>query len=125
MKRTTLIILMVMYLLSTVGFGVNRFYCCGKLAAVDLILASSNSEHQDSEKDNCCKNEKQSFKIKDNHVKVSSITLNQPLSVIMPSTFRYEAVVIAATLNSNAYHDSTPPLSSEIPIYTLNCTYRI
>jgi hypothetical protein len=125
-KRTTLILLTVIYLVSAVGIGVNRFYCCGELAAVSLVLASGNDQKSDVKNDNCCKNEKQSFKIKDNHFNSSGFNLIQPLPVILPSLYSYDHLNIAkAIIQSRPYQSNAPPGSPEVPIYTLNCTYRI
>jgi hypothetical protein len=125
-KRTMLILLTVIYLVSAVGIGVSRFYCCGKLAAVNLVFASGNDQKNDVEKDNCCKNEKQSFKIKDNHFNSSGFNLNQPLPVILPSLYSYDHLGVTQTIiQSRPYKSNAPPGRPEAPIYTLNCSYRI
>ncbi|MDB5061193.1 MAG: hypothetical protein JWP67_1036 [Mucilaginibacter sp.] len=125
-KRITLILLTVIYLVSAVGIGVNRFYCCGELAAVNLVFASGSDQKSDVEKDNCCKTEKQSIKIKDNHFTSSGFNLNQPLPVILPSLYSYDHLDITqAIIQSRLYQSNAPPGSPEVPIYTLNCTYRI
>jgi hypothetical protein len=110
-----------------VGIGVNRFFCCGKLASVTLTYGSDDNTGKDAAKnDNCCKTEKQSFKIKDNHFNASGFNLMQPLPVILPSLYSYDHLSIAkAIIQCRPYQSNAPPGSPEVPIYTLNCTYRI
>ncbi len=127
MKRTALILLMAVYLLSLVGIGINRFYCCGKLASVTLIYgAADNSSKESGKKDNCCKNEKQSFKVKDSHFNVVSLALDHPAPAVIPNfiSLGSEKNVMCLTAQT-VYRGNAPPGNSVVPIYTLNCTYRI
>jgi hypothetical protein len=121
-KRTALLLITAIYLLSLLGIGVNRFYCCGKLASVTLTYAAS--EHND--KDKCCKNESKSFKLKDSHVTVKTIVLNPAMPALLPTPVYQAAVIrIAEEIVHTGYHSNAPPGNSEIPIYTLHCAYRI
>jgi hypothetical protein len=126
-KRSALIILTAIYLLSCVGIGVNRFYCCGKLASVTLIYGEADHAGKEAGKnDNCCKNEKQSFKIKDTHFSTASCTFSQPVPAILPSFTGWSVVnVIQEQPVSIGYQSNAPPGNQNIPIYTRNCTYRI
>ena len=122
MKRTTLLFLTVIYLLSLVGIGINRFYCCGNLTSVTLTYASA--DHTD--KDNCCKHESKSFKIKDSHVTVNTTVLGQATPALLPIP-AYQTAVNILTEQDNPinYQANAPPDNPAIPIYTLNCAYRI
>jgi hypothetical protein len=127
MKRSALIFMTTIYLLSIVGMGVNRFYCCGKLASVTLIYGSEdNTGKEAGKKDNCCKNEKQSFKVKDTHVSATSFAFIAPSPAILPafSNWNLFAVFQERPLTI-AYQSNAPPGNPDTPIYTLNCTYRI
>jgi hypothetical protein len=125
-KRTALILLTAIYLLSCVGIGVNRFYCCGKLASVTLIYGAADNQAHKKADDNCCKNEKQSFKIKDTHVNASLFTLQVLSPVLLPAINHWIAVITVKELPSAiAYQANAPPGSTAIPIYTRNCIYRI
>jgi hypothetical protein len=121
-KRTALLFLTAIYLLSLVGIGVNRFYCCGKLTSVTLTFASA--DHTD--KDNCCKHESKNFKIKDSHVTVNTTVLSPSMPVILPMP-AYQAAVNIQTEQANHinYQANAPPGNPHIPIYTINCAYRI
>ncbi|MES2376778.1 MAG: hypothetical protein V4553_09375 [Bacteroidota bacterium] len=122
MKRTALLLLTAIYLLSLVGIGISRFYCCGKLASVTLTFASA--DHAD--KDNCCKHESKSFKVKDSHVTVTTTVLSPSMPALLPHPVYQAAVnMIAEEVVHIGYHANAPPGSTEIPIYALNCAYRI
>lgn len=122
MKRTALILLTAVYLLSLVGIGVSRFYCCGKLASVKLTYASA--DHND--KDNCCKNDVKSFKVKDTHVNAASFALTDLSPVILPSLSTCSAtILVKEQMTTIGYQSNAPPGNLAIPIYTLNCAYRI
>lgn len=127
MKRTALILLTAIYLLSCVGMGINRFYCCGKLAAVTLIYgAPDNTNNKTAKNDNCCRNEKQSFKVKDSHFSATSFSLNHPLPAIIQSFIIPDKGLLANNLHTKiVYKGNAPPGHQDIPVYTLNCAYRI
>jgi hypothetical protein len=122
-KRTALILLTVIYLLSCVGIGVNRFYCCGKLASVTLTYVTA--DHTDN-KGNCCKHQIKSFKVKDTHVNVASFVLNDLSAVILPSLSTWNSIIpVNEQIAAIGYQSHAPPGNPAIPIYTLNCAYRI
>ena len=127
MKRTALILLTAIYLLSCVGMGINRFYCCGKLAAVTLIYGVADNTNKDSgKKKNCCRNEKQSFKVKDSHFSIVPVTLNQPIAAQLPCFVDHDNWSVVNQLHTKlVYKGNAPPGHPDIPVYTLNCTYRI
>jgi hypothetical protein len=124
-KRTTLLLLTAIYLLSCVGMGINRFYCCGKLASVTLTYGENNSNKQ-VDKNNCCRHEKQSLKINDNHFNTAALSLSHPAAGIVPSFISLNNDAIVSLLHTKiVYKGNAPPGHSTIPVYTLNCTYRI
>jgi hypothetical protein len=121
-KRTALLLLTAIYLLSLVGIGVNRFYCCGKLTSVKLTYATP--DHTD--KGNCCKHDSKSFKVKDSHVNATSFAMAQLSPALLPVTANWFASnIISEQANHNNYQANAPPGNPDIPIYTLNCAYRI
>ncbi len=127
MKRTALILLTSIYLLSCLGLGVNRFYCCGKLASVTFLYgAPDHTGKRSANKDNCCKNEQQSFKIKDSHVHVAALSLTTPIPAVLPCFIHQDNEAIASLLQASiVYKGNAPPGHADIPVYTLNCAYRI
>jgi hypothetical protein len=127
MKRTALILLMAIYLLSCVGMGINRSYCCGKLAAVTLIYgAPDNTKKETGKNNNCCRNEKQSFKVNDSHFSAASFSLKNPVPALLSSFVNHQNELIAYQLHTKiVYKGNAPPGLSNTPVYTLNCAYRI
>ena len=127
MKRTALTLLTAIYLLSCVGMAVNRFYCCGKLAAITLIYgAPENSKKESAKKNNCCRNEKRNFKVKDSHFSAASFSLKHPVVVLLSSFVNLQNEAIVNQLNAKiVYKGNAPPGHPDIPVYTLNCAYRI
>ena len=122
MKRSALIVLTAIYLLSCVGFGVNRFYCCGKLTSVKLTYAVADH----SDKDNCCKNDVKSFKVKDTHVNSVSFALSELSAAILPVDHQWTThTIVAEQIHQTGYQANAPPGNPAVPIYTLNCAYRI
>lgn len=127
MKRLTLILITAIYLLSCLGLGVNRFYCCGKLDSVTFTYgANDNSGKETGKKNNCCKHEKQSFKVKDSHFSVVSLSLTHQAPVEISSFFTLNNETIGGLLRIKiVYKGNAPPGDTDIPVYTLNCAYRI
>jgi hypothetical protein len=126
MKRTALILLTAIYIVSCMGMSVNRFYCCGKLASVSYSLGATENGDKSAKKDKCCDHQKQSLKVKDSHFSAASFSLNHPLSAIVPSfTSAVDEPVVSVLHTKIVYKGNAPPGHSDIPIYTLNCAYRI
>lgn len=127
MKRTALILLTAIYIVSLMGMSVNRSYCCGKLISVSSSFgASDNSNGTSGNKNKCCGHEKQSFKVKDSHFSAASFSLNHPLPAIIPSLINVVNEPVVSILHTKiVYKGNAPPGHSDIPVYTLNCAYRI
>ena len=107
--------------------GINRFYCCGKLASVTITYASAdNAGTKTVNNKSCCKNEIKSFKVKDSHFNAVPISLKFPASADIPYFTVAQYKLVATLLNAALpYNSHAPPDRAIIPAYTLNCTYRI
>ena len=127
-KKTALILLSALYMLSVAGIAVNKFYCCGKLKSISFSWnPTEKSKHKNGlPHDGCCKNIHEYLKIIDTHSpsnatffceKVFSIIyVESPFLNLNPAQVQ-QAI---ATNNINS-----PPLLAEMPIYIFNCTYLI
>ena len=128
MKNIALILLICVYSLSNFGIGVRQFYCCGilKTTTISFIQEAKEKCNKGDEKNGCCKTKFKSLKVTDNQIsaeKISNIVkhftnlhlLNSSLEV---TTLANEIVSIA-----NASH--APPSNQGIPVYLLNCNFRI
>ena len=128
MKKSALFILLCIYTLSSLGVGVNKFYCCGILQTTGLTLGQStgNSCGNGDEKDGCCKTNFKSLQIKDSHVASGDVTvaLNHftLLNLFTPS---FSCIPVAISAMEIAYASHAPPVRQSIPIYIFYCVYRI
>ena len=127
MKRVVILFLMVTYSLSCIGLGVNRFFCCGKLASVTLQYgAYNNAELAKGNKKSCCKHEKTGFKIKDAHFNSPIVQLKAISPVSLQPTISHNnlenEIVLSRPL---AVYTKQPPGIAPPPIYQINCTYLI
>lgn len=126
MKRTAIIILTLLYTISSFGMSVERFYCCGKLAHTTYAIGDSGSKETKAVKaDNCCKTTKQSFKVKDNHVGVKALMLQSNTFVAsLPERHGLVSFVVI-TISPLSYQANAPPGRQRTPAYILHCNYRI
>ena len=128
MKKISLILLILIYGLSSFGIGVRQFYCCGKLESTTLSFLQVEKKKCDKDDgtSGCCKTEFKSFKVKDSHVAADGINVPgkqiTDLFLIAPS-FELSAPVKKPCDVANAAH--APPLINGIPLYILGCTYLI
>ena len=128
MKRITVIFLLSLYSLSTLGLSLKSFYCCGKLESVTVSIIQHQQQQcgNDDEKSDCCKTKFQTFKVKDSHIAADHI--NNPVKDfvylnLFTDPFRvinYPPQEVYFTNLSNA-----PPLLQGVPDYILNCVFRI
>jgi len=124
-KKITTIVLAVIYLVSSFGISINRFYCCGELQSQNIGVALFNKA---TPKDNdCCKHTQTVIKVKDSHeqtaagnsVLVSAVHL--PITPFLPASYALSGIESTASNFSNG-----PPLRLKaIPLYIRLCTYRI
>jgi len=127
MKRSALVLLTAIYLISCLGMSVNRFYCCGKLASITFTYgAGDNTLSQGGKTNKCCDHQKQSFKVKDSHYSPAALSFNHPIPAIIPSVISLSNHFITGLLLTQiVYKGNAPPGHPDIPAYTLNCAYRI
>jgi hypothetical protein len=128
MKKISLILLILIYSISSFGIGIKQFYCCGKLESTTLSFLQVEKKKcdRDDGTSGCCKTEFKSFKIKDSHIAAADIhapgAYTTDLCFSVPA-FEILALSKQTSVVANAAH--APPLQQGIPIYILDCTYRI
>jgi len=129
MKKFTIISLICVYALATMGFTLKEFYCCGQFQSVSLSLAASENnkcEKGSSDNDRCCKSKFQYFKVKDNHVTSAQLSLpiNQfaGLHLYNPSL---QNIIFFPQKTTVAYRSNAPPLYAGVPVYISNCVFII
>jgi hypothetical protein len=74
----------------------------------------------------CCTNQIRSFKLKDHQIITQAYWVNAPLPMILPAfSVMSISLPLKEVANHAAYRGNAPPGHPDIPVYTLNCTYRI
>jgi hypothetical protein len=123
-KRISLIALVFIYLLSCAGVGAERFYCCGKLASVSFSYGAADHAGSQTSNKKCCKTEKLSFKIKDNHISSAKLALAKVFAAntVVFSWLPFQSPVQVAPVQAN---QSNAPPGPDISLCILNCNYRI
>lgn len=128
MKKVTIILLLCIYTLSVVGYGVKGFYCCDNLTSVRFSF-SQNAENQrvkTSDKSDCCKTKYHYFKVKDNYFAADHV--NAPakfLAEIPVFNSSYQPVLFISQRIIIANPGNAPPLYNGVSLYIANCTYLI
>ena len=131
MKKVLSILLLLLYAITSFGFGVKQFNCCGQLKSVSFTVNQVNNEKyvKGYEKERCCENQFSNLKIEDTHllsVQLSSAV--KYLTKLFPATFdsychSSDFTIIKRVSFAHSTHE--PALHGNIPIYIFNCTYRI
>ncbi len=128
MKKVTLILLISLYSLATMGFSLKQFYCCGKLKSITFSLAHQAKDKcaKGDDKSGCCDSKFQFFKVKDNHVTADQVSSPVKhfidLHLYTPS---FQNISFASQKTAIAYKSNAPPIHSTVPIYLSNCVFRI
>lgn len=129
MKKVTLILLISIYSLSTLGIGVQQFFCCGKLKSTTISFTQQVKEkcgNNNTMSGGCCETKFTSLKVKDSHVPADAINTDVKhfthQYLFAPS---YEVMALANEPMNVDNPSHAPPLHHGIPIYILHCTYRI
>jgi hypothetical protein len=128
MKRTALLLLTAIYLLSTLGIAVNSYYCSGKLRSTTAVVNCKGSDgcKMKDQMKNCCKTKKQYFKINDLHIYAFAFSLDTRLFPAVQVSCLASQTNINATIQVLFNIDiNAPPKGNEIAPYILNCNYRI
>lgn len=128
MKKITVILLLSIYSISTLGLSLKSFYCCGDLKSVTVSITQDEQQKcaNDDGMSDCCKTKYQFFKVKDNHVAGDVIStpvlhfINLHLFLSSFQIINYPSQEIYIANLSNA-----PPLLHTVPDYIFNCVFRI
>ena len=128
MKRITVILFTLLYLVSISGLAVNNFYCCGKYKESFVFHSKALSKFCKGNKlPGCCDTKTVLVKLKDNHspsqqIKISfndflkNIFINGKKSD--PSLNLSQELLFLASIHA-------PPLISNQPVYLSVCSFRI
>ena len=132
MKKFAVAILAFVYLGTTVGVTMHIHYCMDKVASWGLVNKESKScsncgmEKSEQKNKGCCK-DKHSFYKNNTDQKVTESTLQaiQLMAAGMPASFTEISSFGFPSVTEENPISHAPPLDHDIPIYILNCVYRI
>lgn len=129
MKKFLVTILAITYLTATSGATINMHYCMGKLMNWDMaqkqVAKCGNCGMEKSGHKGCCKDEQKKLQIeKDQKASESVYQFHKAsadaVTIVYPDIFVHFSSV--ATRNPVAH---APPLIKAVPLFLLNCNFRI
>lgn len=132
MKKFSITILALIYLSTSIGVTVHMHYCMDKLADWGLSNKDPNTcstcgmtKLNPKDKD-CCNDKLVHFKIiEDQKVTESAINPSTPIAFIVPAYYiELPAPTLSSVTEKRPIGDS-PTFRYRVPIYILNCDYRI
>lgn len=126
MKKLLVILVLMVYGLSSSGMTLHFHYCCGQLEKIDLVPAKKSgceNGHKNLHSKPCCENKSVELKVNSDQ-KVTSISLNNLESPSLP--VRETALVPDVNYQVKApIPNSGPPLLYSPSLIVLNCVFRI
>lgn len=132
MKRFVASILALIYLNTSIGVGVHVHYCMGKVASWGLgnqepkSCSGCGMEKPEQKDSGCCKDKYTFFKnITDQKITESSLQVMPLMTVGMHPSFTENLSFSFLSHTKENHISHAPPLNHGIPIYILNCIYRI
>ena len=128
MKKITVILLLSIYSISTLGLSLKSFYCCGNLKTVTISISQDDQQKcaNDDGTSDCCKTKYQFFKVKDNHV--AGDIINTPalhftyLHLFSPS---FQVINFPSEKINVANKSNAPPFLHGVSDYIFNCVFKI
>ncbi len=127
-KRIILILLISIYTTATFGFSVKQFFCCNQLKSISVAFTPSSDKKcgMDDKMDNCCKTKYTYCKVKDNHFGEPSFkSSHQDYSIVALQSQEHNNPFTSKVFSVVAFYSNPPPLHRAIPIYKLDCVFRI
>ena len=114
-------------MLSVLGIGIQKDYCCGKLRSTTIFYHQPDKKHcKGKAMAGCCRTENAFYKLNDSHETATAIIVHS----IQPELFvlQYQEFQQIYSASSAAYffdHTNDPPGNEQVPVYLLNCNFRI
>jgi hypothetical protein len=132
MKRFVVAILALVYLTTTIGVTMHLHYCMGKVASWGMgnqepkTCSECGMEKSEQKDSGCCKDKYTFLKNKtDQKVTESSFQMKQLMAAGIPASFTEIPSLTLPSVTEENPISHAPSLNHGIPIYILNCIYRI
>lgn len=132
MKKVSVILLLLLYLLPNLGFSISAHYCADELASWSITENGGNicpCNNKPIKKD-CCENKKVVIKStidqKDTPVESFDFSKNCAIVFLVPTLFSpYTKVFSSKNIKIDNYSLFHPPPLRQLPIYLLNSNFLI
>lgn len=123
MKKAVSISFLFIYLVSALGIFFSVHFCCGKFAGIEFY-DNSHKAHKSCTKDfpekECCKTEIAFVKTTDSQKEVKVFNSVSPF-ISEVSVFSFGKPVFPASLSGY----SSVTFARKVPVFLLNCVFRI
>ena len=125
-KRSAIIGLLVLYVITVSGFALNLHYCFNRLASVNLdVPASICTKVLQPFKMKCCKDSKVEIKVKDAHQSSSPEFGSKFFPVHLPVVTFANVSLFAQSAYVNNVAGRGPPLVTDVLLFLKNRVFRI
>lgn len=130
-KKAIVLILAVMYMVTSSGATINMHYCMGKL--VDWSIGH-NEEHtcsncgmeKNGSENSCCKDEYQHFKLdKDQKTAEAAVQSMQVTTASIPVSYQPFSIIHITRISEDNPRSHAPPYINSVSPNILHCVFRI
>ncbi|WP_374950949.1 hypothetical protein [Mucilaginibacter sp.] len=127
-KKSGVLLLTVLYLITAAGFALNLHYCGNEVASVKINApAKSCAKPMAKSKMNCCKDARLDVKVKDDHQAEQNSFIAQLFAFDIPRLPFDELLFSAQKALIEHFVDRGPPdsLIGKVSVFIKNCIFRI
>lgn len=127
MKRFITLVLLIAYSASAIGLSFSLHYCGGHLKNICFTSdTEKNCCGKNEHKSHCCKDKHFSAKFKDDHSRsVYTVLIEMAAAVPVTVVHQQRSLCYAETAYSTSFPTINSPPWRNVPVYLLNCTFRI
>jgi hypothetical protein len=127
MKKFLVIILMLVYGLSSSGMTINLHYCCGKLDDISFFGKKDSQCPMGNhiKKSGCCNDKQISVNINAEQEQASKWVQTGKLSIATPVFQTTNTSFTGNHVSVNRLARGTPIPATSVPIFIKNCVFRI
>ncbi|GAA4329497.1 hypothetical protein GCM10023149_34220 [Mucilaginibacter gynuensis] len=130
LKKSGIILLLLLYIATVPGFALNLHYCGKKIASVKIDLPAKKCGPTEAKsKMKCCQDKQIDVKVKDVHQAEKSTSIFAKLfSFDMPALPFEDFILSSQKALSQKLFDRGPPppdKAAKVPVFIKNCNLRI
>ncbi|MFD0795535.1 hypothetical protein ACFQZX_18075 [Mucilaginibacter litoreus] len=128
LKRTGILLLVLLYTVTASGFSLNLHYCGNTIADIKINApAKSCAKPMAKSKDRCCKDNKISVKVKDSHeAQANTLLLKAPAVEVPKLSFDDFFLPIQQAIMEKLFDRGPPDVSKPtVSVFIKNCNLRI